>query len=152
MLDRVMPDHDTVISVLGVGKGLRSHGLMAQATPNILAAMSRHAVRRLIFVSAFGVGGTARSAPLFFRLMFHVMLGDIYADKAIGEGHIRRSGLDWTILAPLMLTDAPGRGEFQLLENEPRQGPWRIARADLVSAILRCVDDAGTTGKRLVVQ
>jgi putative NADH-flavin reductase len=150
-LGRVMSGHDVVISALGVGKGLRSGGLMARATPGILTAMEQHGVRRLVFVSAFGVGGTAPHAPLVFRFMFRVMLANVYADKAAAEAIIRQSACDWTILAPMLLTSAPPAGHARLVETEPTSGPWRVSRADVAAAALRCIDDVGTVRKRLVV-
>src|SRR5258706_6134730 len=69
-LARVVPGHDVVISALGRGQSLRSHGLMARLTPGIVAAMEAQAVPRLLFLSAFGVGGTAPEAPWILRLVF----------------------------------------------------------------------------------
>jgi putative NADH-flavin reductase len=148
---RALPGHDVVVSALGQGQGLRAGGLMARATSGIIAAMERGGVRRLLLVSAFGVGGTAPEAPWIFRLMFRTMLAGIYADKAAGEALVRRSLLDWTILAPVLLTNLPGTGHFHLSEALPPQGPWRIARADVAAAVLHCIDAADTVRKRLVV-
>jgi putative NADH-flavin reductase len=69
-LARVLPGHDVVASALGRGQSLRSDGLIARAALHIVSAMERAGVRRLIFLSAFGVGGTAPHAPWLFRLMF----------------------------------------------------------------------------------
>ncbi|HEU5217343.1 MAG TPA: NAD(P)H-binding protein [Gemmatimonadales bacterium] len=148
---RVLPGHDAVVCLLGVGTGLRSGGLMARATPPLITAMERGGVPRLVLISAFGVGGTAPHAPWIARLMFRLMLADIYADKAIGEGLVRASALQWTILAPMMLANGPGTGHYRLLEDCPEQGPWRVRRADVATAVLRCIDDPATIRKRLVV-
>jgi putative NADH-flavin reductase len=148
---RVVPGHDVVVSALGRSQGLRSGGLMARATPGIVVAMERAGVRRLVFISAFGVGGTAPEAPWIFRLMFRTMLASIYADKAVAETLIRRSALDWTILAPVLLTNLPGTGRYRLSETPPPHGPWRIARADVATAVLGGINAAETVRKRLVV-
>jgi putative NADH-flavin reductase len=150
-LARVLPGHDVVASALGRGQSLRSDGLIARAALHIVSAMERAGVRRLIFLSAFGVGGTAPHAPWFFRLMFRVMLPDIYADKAAGEAIIMRSSLNWTILAPVLLTNRPGTGQYRTGEDLPVRGLARIPRADVAACVLRCIDDAATVGKRQVV-
>ena len=147
-----MRGHDIVISALGRGLKLKSNGLMARATPALIAAMKSAGVKRLIYLSAIGVGGTAPTAPLIFRIIWRVMLASIYGDKAIAEPLVVKSGLDWTILAPVILTDGRGTGSFRLSEGSPPAGPWRMTRADLATATLNCVDDAGTIHKRLVVQ
>jgi len=150
-LDRVLPGHDVVVSALGCGQRLRSHGLMARATAGVVSAMERQGVRRLVFLSAFGVGGTAPQAPWISRLMFRLLLADIYADKAAAETLLRRSTLDWTILAPVMLTDRPATGRYRLEEHIALRGLPRIARADVAAAVLRCLDDTPSIHKRYVV-
>jgi putative NADH-flavin reductase len=64
---RALPGHDVVVSALGVGRALRSNGLIARAAPRIVSAMECAGISRLIFLSAFGVGGTAPRAPWLFQ-------------------------------------------------------------------------------------
>jgi putative NADH-flavin reductase len=94
----LLREHDVVISTLGRGRSLRSEGLMARVAPALVSAMEQQGVERLLFVSAFGVGGIAPSASLVFRFMFRFMLQDIYADKATAR-HVfagaRCSGPSW---------------------------------------------------------
>lgn len=151
-LAAAMSGHDIVISALGRGLKLKSHGLMRRATPALIMAMKNAGVKRLIYLSAIGVGGTAPTAPLILRIIWRVMLADIYGDKAMAEPLVVQSGLNWTILAPVILTDGPGTGTYRLREGSPPAGPWRMTRADLATATLNCVDDAGTIRKRLVIQ
>lgn len=151
-LAAAMSGHDIVISALGRGLKLKSHGLMTRATPALITAMKNAGVKRLIYLSAIGVGGTAPTAPLILRIIWRVMLAGIYGDKAIAEPFVLKSDLDWTILAPVILADGPGTGHFQLTQGSPTTGPWRMTRADLATAALACLDDAGTIRKRLVVR
>jgi len=142
--------NDAVVSSLGIGKSFSPRSLMALSAPAIVGAMKRCGSRRLVFISAFGVGGTAPDAPLVFRLMFRTVLRAVYADKALGEAAVRESGLDWTILAPVLLTDAPATGHYRL-EPAALGGPWKVSRADVASAALACLDEPVTIGRRLVV-
>jgi putative NADH-flavin reductase len=150
-VDRALAGHDVVVSALGRGESFRSQGLMARATPGIVSAMELQAVRRLVFLSAFGVGRTASQAPWVARLMFRLLLADIYADKAAAETLLTRSTLEWTILAPVMLTDRPATGRYRLEEHVALHGLPRIARADVAAAVLRCLDDPTSIHKRYVV-
>ena len=150
-LDQVLPEHDMVLSALGRGQSLRAHGLMARATATLVAAMQRHQVRRLVFLSAYGVDGTTPKTPFAFRMMFKLLLADIYADKAIAEANVRASSLDWTILAPVLLTKGPARRDYRMGEHLAIHGLARIARADVADAMLRCLDDTTSLHKRYVV-
>ena len=146
-----MAGHDVVVCALGVGRRLRSGNLMTEAAPAIVRAMKQAGIQRLVFISALGVGGTAPHVPLIFRVMFRVMLSDIYADKAAAEVVIQDSGLQWTILAPVLLTNGKATGRYRLTHGEPRSGPWQISRADVAAAVVQTIDDPNTVGKRLVV-
>jgi len=146
-----MAGQDTVVSALGRGLKLASKHLMARATPRILAAMERARISRLVFLSAWGVGGTPPEAPLLIRLMFRLMLPDIYADKAAAEAAVRESRVDWTILAPVMLTNAPAANRYRAGEDLRVPGFSKISRADVAACALRSIDDPAAIRKRLVV-
>jgi len=54
---------------------------------------------------------------------------------------IKKSGLDWTIVRPGILTNSPKTGRYRVLV-EPSQ--WRngvISRADVADFIVRSIDD-----------
>ncbi|MDQ6892357.1 MAG: SDR family oxidoreductase [Acidobacteriota bacterium] len=147
----VLAGHDTVVSSLGRGMSLRSEHLMSRATPRILAAMERAGIARLVFLSAYGVGGTAAEAPLLLRLLFRVMFSDIYADKAVAEAAVRESSLNWTILAPVKLTNGPAAGRYRAGEDLRVPGFAKISRAAVAASVLGSIDDPATFRKRLVV-
>jgi uncharacterized protein YbjT (DUF2867 family) len=113
--------------------------------------MEGQGVRRLLFLSAFGVGDTAPHAPWSLRIMIRLMLADIFADKAIAEEAVRHSALDWTILAPVMLTNGPATGRYRLGEQLEIRGFARMARTDVASAVLACIDDSNSLRKRCIV-
>jgi putative NADH-flavin reductase len=143
--------HDAVISTLGVGKALRSGNLIARSARTIVSAMEAAGTRRLVFTSAFGVGESRKDAPLVPRLMFRLMLRDVYADKAVGEALVRASALDWTLVCPVILTDAPATGRWRAGEHLPLRGVPTIARADVAAFLLAQVDDPTYLRKSPVV-
>ncbi|HZC99490.1 MAG TPA: NAD(P)H-binding protein [Actinomycetes bacterium] len=69
---------------------------------------------RLVVVSAAPVASDDHNTTLPYRLLvkpiMRALLGGLYADLAVMEETIRRSGLDWTILRPPQLTDGPAPG------------------------------------------
>jgi putative NADH-flavin reductase len=146
-----VPRHEAVLSALGVGRSLRSHNFMAHGTARIVSAMEQAGVARLVFLSAFGVGGTAPQAPWSFQLMFRLMLSDIYADKAAAEAIVRRSSLNWTIVAPVILTDRPASGQYRAGEQLDVANFAQIARADVADYMLRSITDPASFRRRIVL-
>ena len=151
VLDEAVRGQDVVISTLGVGKSFKPDGLIATSAPRIVNAMKRHGVRRLVFVSAFGVGDTYRDVPFVPRLFMRTLLADIYRDKKIGEEAVRRSGLEWTLVYPTGLTDAPGSGRFRAGERLELRGFPRIPRADVATFIVQEVDSAAYLRKGVLI-
>lgn len=143
--------HAAVISAIGRGYSFKSEQLIQRAVPVILAAAQSAGVRRLIFVSALGVGESARQAPLPARLFFRTLLRGIYADKLIGDTLIRRSDLDWTIVQPSQLTDGPLTRQYRSGERLDLRGRPAISRADVAHHILSIVADAAAVRKTLIV-
>ena len=144
-------DQEVVISALGRGLSLRSQGLMARAVPRIVAAMEGHAVARLIFTSAYGVGDTWRDVPLLSRFFGGTALRDLYADKAAGEAVLVRSSLEWTLVYPTTLTNGPGTGRWRADERLALRGLPRISRADLAAFLLAQVEDRSFVRKGVLV-
>ena len=122
---------DAIICALGVANSLKSAGLIAGGMAAIVPAARKHDVRRLILISAFGVGESSRNAPLVPRLMYRLLLGDIYRDKNAGEDNVKASGLDWTIIHPVMLTTGPRTGTYRSGERLELHGIPRVSRADV---------------------
>lgn len=132
---------DAVISALGVRNSLKSGNLISRAMRTIIPAMERQAVRRLILTSAFGVGDTRRDAPLLPRIMYRVLLTDIFADKADAEHYLRESSLDWTLVYPVLLTNGPRTGHYRVGERLSLRGLPMISRADVADFILKQLQD-----------
>ncbi|WP_280155326.1 SDR family oxidoreductase [Piscinibacter sp. XHJ-5] len=116
-VERAVQGHDAVIVVLGIAESaLRVRLLGSAGTPmdvrsagtrNVVAAMKRHGVRRLVVQSSFGVGETRHKLPWVYRLMFALLLKPQIADTERQEREVRASGLDWVIAQPVNLTDTP---------------------------------------------
>lgn len=128
---------DAVISALGVGKSLRSGGLIERSVPVLITAMGRHGVRRLLWMSAFGVGNTFRDLPILPRIFARTLLRDLYKDKAVGEEILRASDFDWTIVYPAGLTNKPKSGHYRVGEHIPLSGFPTISRADVADFMLK---------------
>ena len=150
-LDDAMRGQDAVVSALGVGQSFKPAGLIAQAAPQIVGAMQRAGVRRLIFTSAFGIGPTWPDTPLLPRLFMRTLLRQVYADKTAGEAVIVQSPLDWTIVYPAGLTNGPRTGRARVAEHLPLRGFPTVSRSDVAAVVLRLIEDGATIRKSLLV-
>jgi putative NADH-flavin reductase len=128
---------EVVISALGRRNTLHSERLISRAVDAIAPAMEQAGVRRIILVSAFGVGESRRDAPLIPRIMYRLLLSDIFADKKAAEDRLRSSSLDWTIVYPVLLTNGPLTGRYRVAERLELHGIPKISRADVAHFILR---------------
>lgn len=134
---RALPGHDAVVSTLGRRATLRSANLMERAMRAIAPAMASAGVRRLVVMSALGVGDSLRAAPLILRLMYRVLLRDIFADKKAAEDYLRGTGLEWTLVYPVQLTDGPRTSRYRVGERLELRGIPTISRADVADFIVR---------------
>ena len=125
--------HDAVIVALG-SNGLRDRTTLTTGTRTIVDGMTRHAVERLVILSAAGVGESWRQVPLLARVLFRTLLRNIHADHTAQEALVRTSSMDWTIVRAAILTDDPASGNVTAT-NTGKMG--RIGRADLSDFLLQ---------------
>jgi putative NADH-flavin reductase len=150
-LSAALRGQDAVICALGVRNAFKSGGLIESAMRVLVPAMERAGVRRLLLLSANGVGETRQRSPLLPRIMYRLLLGDIFADKAAGEALVRASSLEWTIAYPTLLTDSPLTGRYRAGEALELRGMPKIARADVADFLLRELTDRAFVRKGAVL-
>ena len=137
VLVRASDGCDAVISALGTGMGLRKVTLLTIATQTLVTAMIRNGVRRLICISALGVGDSrGHGGFVFDRLFQPLLLSHAYRDKNRQEATIRASSLDWIIVRPAMLTDDQARGSVRAVIDLTGVNGGKIARADVARFVL----------------
>jgi putative NADH-flavin reductase len=150
-LTEAMRDQHAVVSALGVGKSFKPDGLIARSVPVILKTMTQEGVRRLIFMSAYGVGPTMRDVPTIPRIFMKTLLRDVYADKLAGDDLIRQSSLDWTLVHPTTLTNGPRTGSWKAGETLPLRGFPKIPRADVAAFLVKQLTDNTNLKKSVLV-
>ncbi len=132
---------DAVLSALGKGKSLKSSNLMVSAVTNLIPAMKATNVKRLVFLSAFGVGETFVQANFIQRLIFRTFLKNIYSDKAKADTMLCQSPLDWTLVYPVVLTNGLITHKYKVGEKLPMKGMPKISRADVAEFMLQQLTD-----------
>lgn len=135
-LEKAMMGKDAVLSTLGARSILKKTSVISEGTKNIIAAMKKHKVKRLIFESAFGVGESRSKAGLLGKVD-NIVLKNIFADKVKQEEYIRKSGLDWVIVRPAILTNGPKKGTYRTGEDIKIRFFATISRADVSDFMLK---------------
>ena len=135
VFDEVLPGHDAVLCALGQRRAGRSPwsplrspaDLNARIMLNLLPAMQRHGVLRLVVISAAGVGDSY--AKLTWPVRRLVTSGNVavaYRDLAKMESLLAASDRDWLAVRPVTLTD-----------GAPRRAARMVSRYGITSAIRR---------------
>jgi len=133
---------ECVISVLGPTENKPIYEISA-GTDNILAAMKKQSVRRLVISAGAGVGGPNDSPALFnlfINFLLKILSRHVYADMVQTVAKVRASDLDWTIVRVPMLTDDPRTGKIQV-GYVGKGMDVRISYADMADFILKQVKD-----------
>ncbi|WDS36575.1 SDR family oxidoreductase [Pseudoxanthomonas sp.] len=138
VLMRALEGCDAVVSSLGSGVSLFNKvNLLTEATGALVAAMNRSGVRRLVCISALGVGNSrGHGGFVFDRLFQPLLLRHAYKDKGRQEAAIRASSLDWVIVRPGMLTNDPARGSSRAVTDLAGINGGKIARADVARFVV----------------
>ena len=139
-----MAGRDAVISSLGVKTRRGPITLYSEGMRNILQAMRAAQVERLVVQSAGPLSideGDTTLMRLALKPLLRIILKEEYADLARMEEELRKSGLDWTIVRPVRLTDKPPTGRYRTAVNNSVRRGYSIARADLAGAMLALLTD-----------
>lgn len=153
-LDLLLPGHDAVLSCLGLrraGKSpwapLRSPAdLTARVARALVPAMAANGVRRLVAVSAAGVGDSfARCSFPVRQLVGTANVGVAYRDLAAMEAVLGESDLDWCAVRPVTLVDGEPTGRVREVD---RYGLFSVARRADVAAFMLDAAERGALGGR----
>jgi uncharacterized protein YbjT (DUF2867 family) len=134
---------DAVVFAAGAGAGSgapRKDSVDRAASVLMAGAAERAGVRRFVQVSSMGAGQPPRPGS-----------GEVWAAyitaKTAAEADLRARDLDWTILRPGGLTDAPAAGRVWLAAPPVPAGA--VPRADVAAVIAALLDEPGTWHRTL---
>ena len=143
-LEAVVEDQDAVITSVSVGNALKEGrkptSLFSEGTRNVIAAMKKQGIRRLVCLSSSAVEPDPALGIIFGKIMRPLLFKEMYADMSRMEREVRSSGLDWVIVRPSTLTDDPASGRYILGIDRIPKG-WRIPREDVADFTLDQLDD-----------
>lgn len=136
-------DQDAVLCALGHKKFLRPTSILSEGTRNLIDAMQRRGVDRIVCQTSLGVGNSFGRLGAYYTLfVVPVILQFYYWDKHRQESLLRASDLKWTIVRPAVLTNGRRRGNYR---HGERVGSWlvtlRVSRADTADFMLNQLED-----------
>lgn len=154
-VEGVVSGADAILSTLGAPYGRKQVAVYSVGVRNILTAMERHQVRRLVVVSSSATDPKPYAdAGFFFNrvvqpFVVNVVGKTVYEDMRRMEELIRNSEVDWTIVRPSGLFDTDFVSDYELAEDHIA-GRF-TARSDLAAAMLAQVDDERYVRKILAI-
>ncbi len=154
-VDDAVAGADAVLSTLGVPFTRKPITVYSQGIRTITAAMSRHGVKRVVAVSSSATypHHHADGGFLLNRVLQPVVTATIgrttYADMRLMEEHLRDGDLEWTIMRPSGLFDAPTVSRYELYEDAA-PGIF-TSRADLAASMLAQLGDPRFVRKAVAV-
>lgn len=134
---------DVVISSIGVTNNkptiLYSTGMI-----NIIHAMYKYNVSRLICVSGIGVEVTP-GMPFIMKLATKYILQPLmknnFSDLLKMEAVVRQSQLNWTIVRAPRLRNGEITGKYRFAANEHLRNPLILRRSDLAHFMINNIDN-----------
>ncbi len=146
---------DAVILTLGVRAGpgmvLGPVDLFSRATQIVIDAMKKARVKRLICLTGFGAGDSRPKLGPLQAMFFQLLLGRAYEDKDVQEAMVRKSGLDWIIVRPVVLTNGPKTNRYKVLVDPKDWRSGTISRADVADFLVKQVQDPAYLGNTPVL-
>ncbi|WP_324275456.1 NAD(P)-binding oxidoreductase [Blastococcus brunescens] len=149
---------DAVVVTLGISESalrVRLRGssgtpldVRSRGTATVVEAMARHGVRRLVVQSSYGVGETRDRLPFSSRVVFALVLRPQIADHERQEEIVRASGLDWTLVQPVNLTDGD---EAATASRTGDVDGMRVSRRAVGEILARLATGTGDVGSSVSV-
>ncbi len=137
-IDQAVTGQDAVISTLGPTRPPVPR-MMEIAARNIIAAMNKHGLRRLIATTGAGVRQPEDQPKLVDTLigvLLSLMAGEVVRDSAEGVRLIQSSDLDWTIARFPRLMDGPHTGKYRA-GYVSKESSTQLSRADAADFVLK---------------
>lgn len=137
---------DAVLSTLGSPYTRKPVHIYAEGTRSIVTAMREHGCGRHLVVVSSGLTYppphmNVLADHLLFPLLRSVLGRTLYADMREMESDLRSApDIDWTVMRPGRLIDAPSVSPYRIDPDHPVQG--YTTRPDLAAAM---VDELGRT-------
>ena len=137
---------EVVLSALGARSPFKKEDVLERAVPMILTAMHQQGPRRIIALGSAGAKEDSLDKQPAWRrwivqhIVYNVFLKYPVESQISQWRDLSRSGLDWTMVMPPMLSNGAAKGRYRVDgEALPRNGA-RISREDVADFMMLQVE------------
>jgi uncharacterized protein YbjT (DUF2867 family) len=138
ILKRAIRGQDAVIVTLGIsenpflvrffGPAKTTHNIRSAGTRLIIDVMKELGIKRLLVQTSYGSGPSKHKLRFIDQLFFSLLLKPQIADTEVQDEVVRESGLDWTIIQPVHLSNEGKEDEKPYPSMVNEVGNWSITR------------------------
>jgi|SRR5688572_17799735 len=142
LVEKAIRGQDAVISALGAANPFRYDPRVVEGMGNIITAMEKLGVNRLIYMSAINVRASRKNAGIMIRMLAPILLRTETEGHEAREKFVRHSLLNWTIVRSASLNNGEHKQQYRFGVNIKTNGiAARISRADVADFMLTQLHD-----------
>ena len=153
-LTKSMHTVDAVIVTLGASIKKISEPVLQDNMPHIIRSAQSAKVKRLIILSALGVGQTQYNTIFPYKMMTKFLLGKPFQDHERSEQFLAASELHWTTINPgILINQTKPQRSRQFLAESGNKAPLIpiTQRQDVAAALLAVIPKQNTWEQAVIV-
>lgn len=135
--------------LFAVGTDLGQTNIRQTTINNIISAMQKYHVSRIVGIGGLGILQASEEKMIFEGLDFPKEYLPVSQDHYAAWQALLRSGLDFTFICPPNIPDGPFTGKYIVQETYPPDGKFLIDTADLAYFMVKELTDRKFSGKRV---
>jgi hypothetical protein len=135
--------------LFAVGTDLGQTNLRQTSMKNIIAAMQKYQIRRLVGIGGMGILQADENQMIFETKDFPADYIPVSQDHFAAWQALLQSGLDFTFVCPPNILDGPFTGKYEAKETYPPDGKFLIDTTDLAHFMVKELANPQFIGKRV---
>lgn len=141
-VERAVRGQDAVLSALGTPATTKTSA-RSQGTLNIIRAMEKTGVHRLVCLSSMGIGDSRDMLPFHYKyILVPLLLRQGFAEHELQENYVKQSQTQWTIVRPGAFTNGGRTGVYRHgLPVSDKTIKATVSRADVADFMLKQLAD-----------
>jgi putative NADH-flavin reductase len=135
-LENALQNQEAVLCALGDGKVGK---IRANGTKNIIDAMNKTGLKRLICQTTLGMGESYENLNFIWKhIIFGILLKRAFLDHQLQEEYILNSNLNYTIVRPSALIDGESTNTFKIgFDGTYKKLSLKITRIEVADFMIR---------------